>query len=278
MERDNFFRLCALLMEEGTKAVRRCLTTCVQTEYGRLTSFLASKPVRNKLHDLERMGIVNAYQRDILYPNKNPAQDTGEFDITLLTVLHRVIVELHPNLNNRQAVAIREIKKMRNECFAHTTSITLTSVQFSREWNRLEQLLVSLNVTKEDMGYWKTCNLSEEQRRKYLEFVEKLRKNIVLILHDQKEEMACLLEEYLDQCKENNNNTVVKIKEYLEEIKDQPIIFRKKMSTLSEMFNNHTTNEIELSTKNVVECIKNEVSVQLSFSKKTSTKHTNCRM
>ncbi|XP_077988330.1 uncharacterized protein LOC144442831 [Glandiceps talaboti] len=174
-EKTNYARLCRLLIDGGTRALREVFDSIHPPHT--LTNALtqpANKIILNKL----KPKVINRKEWNMLYPMSGIPVSSMNFDITLLTVLLRNICNLQkpktgwdnlPPISNRSKEAdIARIKFYRNKlCHGKTTSVT--EFHFHGYWNDTADALERLGVKRDDIDKLETVSMDSEQEQRYID-------------------------------------------------------------------------------------------------------------
>ena len=170
----NFNRICQLLIDKGSDALRRALH--VMHPAPTLAAALHSH--RKTLQRL-RYNVINPPQWRLLYPAGPP--NSNDFDITLLTILLRNICGLPspatgwkvkpPSTDTSISADILRIKIFRNEVYGHTASAQYDDATFKKFWQEISQTLVKLGIPQQEIDELKVAPLSPEEKS----YIEKLK-------------------------------------------------------------------------------------------------------
>ena len=167
-QKANFTRLCRLLVDKGTEALRTTLDAIHPP---------ANLPVvlnanRKSLLRL-RFKVINGHQWDLLFPPSGNPPDSKTFDVTLLTVLLRNICGLPPPAtgwntmppvaDRSQEANITRIKLFRNQVYAHVSSTLVDDTTFENLWQEISQALVQLKTPQKEIDDLKTGSLSPDE-------------------------------------------------------------------------------------------------------------------
>ena len=171
----NFNRICQLLIEKGSDALRRVL----HVVHPAPTLAAALRSHRKTLRRL-RYNVINPPQWRLLYPAAAPP-NSNEFDITLLTILLRNICGLSspakgwnvipPITDTSISADILRIKILRNEVYGHTAIAQYDDATFEKFWQEISQPLVRLGIPQQEIDELKVAPLSPEEKS----YIEKLR-------------------------------------------------------------------------------------------------------
>ena len=159
-ETTNYARLCRLLVDLGSKALRDTFDKVhpPSTLHGKLlshkpalqplyTGFIGKKKVKK---------VLNPTQWGKLYPVHSPVTSTS-FDITLITVLLRNICgfsppatgwdNLPPPTDISTADDIARVKYYRNTVYGHANQASVDDASFNAYWHEIRKALVRLGGT-----------------------------------------------------------------------------------------------------------------------------------
>ena len=149
-ETTNYARLCRVLVDVGTCALRDCFDAIYlpPTLY---TILAANQPV---LHSCGSRRIINATQWGKLFPAVPASVSSRDFDITLLIILLRNICGLAPPLTGWDALPvttdvsreadIARIKYFRNTVYGHAEQASVDDATFNKHWKEIRDTLVRL--------------------------------------------------------------------------------------------------------------------------------------
>ena len=171
----NFNRICHLLIDKGSDALRRALHVIHPAP----TLAAALHSHRKTLQRL-RYNVINPPQWRLLYPATGPP-NSNDFDITLLTILLRNICGLSspasgwnampPKTDTSTSADILRIKIFRNEVYGHTASAQYDDATFEKLWHEISQPLVKLGIHQQQIDELKVAPLSPEEKS----YIEKLK-------------------------------------------------------------------------------------------------------
>ena len=149
-ETTNYARLCRVLVDVGTCALRDCFDS-ICTPPTLHTVLAASKPA---LQSLRSRRIINATQWGKLFPAIPASVSSKHFDITLLMTLLRNICGLtHPQTgwdvlpattDQSREADIARIKYFRNTVYAHAEHASVDDATFDTHWKEIRNTLVRL--------------------------------------------------------------------------------------------------------------------------------------
>ena len=171
----NFNRICQLLIDKGSDALRRAL----HVKHPPSTLAAALHSHRKTLQRL-RYNVINSPQWRLLYPATGPP-DSNDFDITLLTILLRNICGLPspasgwnampPTTDTSISADILRIKIFRNEVYGHTASAEYDDATFEKLWQEISQPLVKLGIPQQEIDELKVAPLSPGEKS----YIERLK-------------------------------------------------------------------------------------------------------
>ena len=149
-ETTNYARLCRLLVDVGTQALKDTLDV-IHTP-ATLHSVLAAKKLT--LQGLRSRRIINATQWGKLFPVIPSAVSSKTFDITLLTILLRNLEGLPspitgwdtlPAATDMSSEAdIARLKYFRNTVYAHAEQASVDDTTFNAYWQEIRDTLMRL--------------------------------------------------------------------------------------------------------------------------------------
>ena len=171
----NFTRICQLLIDKGTDALRRALHV-IHPAPTLAAALLSHRKTLQRL----RYNVINPPQWRLLYPAAGPP-NSNDFDITLLTILLRNICGLSspvtgwkvmpPTTDTSISADILRIKIFRNEVYGHTAGAQYDDATFEKLWQEISQPLVKLGIPQQDIDELKVAPLSPEEKS----YIEKLK-------------------------------------------------------------------------------------------------------
>ena len=149
-ENANYARLCRLLIDIGTEALRNVFNTIhAPTDLDKILS--SSSPHYTTLKWLEKKGVLNP----TLWGRLSTVS-SAEFDITLLMVLLRNVCglsppvstgswdELPPDSDNSTEANIVRIKYYRNDVYAHASKASVDDLTFNKLWKNISNAIVGI--------------------------------------------------------------------------------------------------------------------------------------
>lgn len=145
-ETTNYARLCRLLVDVGSQALRDTFDEIHPPD--RLYATLSSHPVRAWLESLYKgkHKILNPTQWEKLYPANPSSVSSRSFDITLLMVLLRKISSWNPPaaVDTSIQADIARVKYYRNAVYAHAGQVAIDDLTFDEYWKDIRQTLIQL--------------------------------------------------------------------------------------------------------------------------------------
>ena len=153
-ETTNYARLCRVLVDLGTCALRDCFDA-IFTPPTLHKVLAASQPT---LQSLRSRRIINVTQWGNLFPSTPASVSSTDFDITLLMILFRNICGMAPPLTGWDALPaatdvsreadIARIKYFRNSIYAHADHASIDDATFDEYWKEIRDTLVRLGGVK----------------------------------------------------------------------------------------------------------------------------------
>ena len=149
-ENTNYVRLCRLLIDIGTEALRNVFNA-IHSPANLHKILSSSSPHYATLKWLEKKGLLNP----TLWGKLSTAS-SAEFDITLLMVLLRNVCglsppvstgswdELPPDSDNSTEANIVRIKYYRNDVYAHASKASVDDLTFNKLWKNVSSAIVGL--------------------------------------------------------------------------------------------------------------------------------------
>ena len=153
-ETTNYARLCRLLVELGTSALRDCFDSiCTPPSLHKVLG--ANQPT---LQSLRSKRIINPTQWGRLFPAIPASVSSRDFDITLLMILLRNICGLAPPHTGWDVLPgatdvsreadIARVKYFRNTVYGHAEQAFVDDVTFDTHWKEIQDTLVRLGGEK----------------------------------------------------------------------------------------------------------------------------------
>ena len=164
-ETTNYSRLCRVLVDLGTSALRDCFDS-ICTPPTLHTVLAANQPI---LQNLRSRRIINATQWGKLFPAIPTSVSSKNFDITLLMTLLRNICGLAPPMTGWDVLPaatdtsceadIARVKYFRNVVYAHAEHASVDDSEFQRHWKDIRDTLVRLGGVNYEVKvcYYSCC-------------------------------------------------------------------------------------------------------------------------
>ena len=151
-ETTNYARLCRLLVDIGSQALRDTFDG-IHPPAGLCSVLAPGTLTHNTLQSLKNR-ILNPTQWALLYPAVSSSVSSKDFDITLLMVLLRNICNLTQpatgwdNLplsgDTSTEANIARVRFFRNTVYGHATKASVDNVTFNNQWLEIKNVLVGL--------------------------------------------------------------------------------------------------------------------------------------
>ena len=154
-ENTNYARLCRLLIDIGTEALRNIFNG-IHSPANLHKILSSSSPLYTTLQWLRKRGVLNP----TLW-GKLSALSSAEFDITLLMVLLRNVCglsppvstgnwdELPPDADHSTEANIVRIKYFRNDVYAHASKASVDDATFNQLWKNISNAIIGLESGKD---------------------------------------------------------------------------------------------------------------------------------
>ena len=184
-ETTNYARLCRLLVDVGTQALRDTLDA-IHAPANLHAVLAANKPT---LQDLRKSRIISATQWGKLFPLIPSSVSSRDFDITLLTVLLRNVSGLSspktgwdalPAVTDMSREAdISRVKYFRNTVYAHAEKASVDGTTFNAYWQDIRDTLVRLGGVRyrAAIGILETECLDPEIENHYKQLLSEWKKD-----------------------------------------------------------------------------------------------------
>ena len=153
-ETTNFIRLCRLIVDIGTQALRDTFDAFHPPS----TLHKALAGNEGKLRILRASKVINATQWGTLFPVDPSLVSSAHFDITLLMVLLRKLCGLPPPAKGwdklpaetevRREADIARVKYYRNTVYGHAECASVDDAAFNAYWGDIRDTLVRLGGVK----------------------------------------------------------------------------------------------------------------------------------
>lgn len=183
-ENVNYARLCRLLLDCGTKALRESFKRFFTP--GSLQGFLARPSVYSSLQALFRKRVLHYSHWSRLYPIPPSSPSLEDFDVTLLMVLLRNTCGLaspatgwdslpSPSDMSLEANIVR-IKWYRNRVYGHAVEASVDDVTFNALWEDISRALMGLGVEEHTIKVLRKESMDPEIKQYYEQLLAEYRK------------------------------------------------------------------------------------------------------
>ncbi|XP_068687308.1 NLR family CARD domain-containing protein 3-like isoform X2 [Montipora foliosa] len=216
-ETTNYARLCRLLVDMGTQALRETFDRIHPPN--NLHKILSG--AHPTLQSLRTKGILNPTQWGKLYPTVPSSVSSASFDITLLMVLLRNICsfsppastgswdKLPPSYDNSTEANIARIKYYRNGVYGHASQASVDDVTFNMLWHDISNTLLALGsgtIYANAISRLKTECMDPDFEENYRELLKQWKKD-----DDNTKETLEELKEMLKQLKSDEDSIKYKL-------------------------------------------------------------------
>ncbi|XP_028517235.1 uncharacterized protein LOC114575831 [Exaiptasia diaphana] len=203
-ENTNFARLCKLLIDGGTHALRVIFDA--KHPPHDLKKHLMDSRIHNILKNLKAKKLLRPEQWNRLYPSVGSATSTG-FDITLLSLLLRNICNLPTPVkgwNEEPATGsvnveddVVRLRLYRNNLYGHISEPALSNADFNKYWNDIETVLLRHGVNKTAIDSLKTQSFEPEDEDYYIKCLKEwITDEADRVIHEVKESEKRVLDEF----------------------------------------------------------------------------------
>ena len=184
-ETTNYARLCRLLVELGTQALRVTFDSIHAP--ANLHAVLAGR--KTVLQSLRSKKIINPTQWGKLFPSISSSVSSASFDITLLMVLLRNICglvapatgwdDLPTATDLSREADIARIKFFRNTVYAHAQHASVDDTTFNSQWRAIRESMVRLGGLqyRTAINRLETECMDPETKQHYTELLEQWKKD-----------------------------------------------------------------------------------------------------
>ena len=159
-ETTNYARLCHLLVDVGTQALRDTFDRVYPP--ADLHEVLTHPPVHPALQSLRKKRILNPTQWRKLYPTISSSLSSANFDFTLLVLLLKSICGLSPPTSGWESpppaedtskeANIARLQFYRNAVYSHGNQVLVDDQTFNSYWVEISNVLVGLGGEKSNYG------------------------------------------------------------------------------------------------------------------------------
>ena len=175
-ETTNYARLCRLLVDGGTKALRYTFDK-FHSPANLFNVLKAGSAEHSTLQSIRKRKIINATQWGKLYPSPPSSVTSKDFDITLLLVLLRNICclaapatgwdSLPPASDTSVEAIIARVKYYRNSVYGHASQASVDDPTFNSLWQDISAALVALGVDAAAITKLKTEAMDSDTETHY---------------------------------------------------------------------------------------------------------------
>ncbi|XP_020907488.1 NACHT, LRR and PYD domains-containing protein 12-like [Exaiptasia diaphana] len=201
-ENTNFARLCKLLIDGGTHALRVIFDAKYPPHD--LKKHLMDSRIHNILKNLKAKKLLRPEQWNRLYPSVGMATSTG-FDITLLSLLLRNICNLPTPVkgwNEEPATGsvnveddVVRLRLYRNNLYGHISEPALSDADFNKYWKKIEIVLLRHGVNKTSIDSLKSQSFDQEDEDYYIKCLKEwITDEADRVIHEVKESEKRVLE------------------------------------------------------------------------------------
>ena len=183
----NYARLCRLLVDGGTKALRHTFDK-LHSPVNLFDVLKAGSSHHSTLQSLKKKRTSNDTQWVKLYPSPHSSITSGDFDITLLMVLLRNVCglaapatgwdSLPPALDSSVEANIARVKYYRNTVYGHASQASVDDPTFNSLWRDISAALIALGVDAAAIAKLKTETMDPDTEKHYSEAKERKEDNI----------------------------------------------------------------------------------------------------
>ena len=206
-ETTNYARLCRLLVDGGTKALRYTFDK-FHSPANLFNVLKAGSAEHSTVQSLRKKKIINATQWGKLYPSPPSSVTSKDFDITLLMVLLRNICglaapttgwdSLPPASDTSVEANIARVKYYRNSVYGHASQASVDNPTFNSLWQGVSAALIVLGVDAAAIRKLKTETMDPDTEEHFRELLKEWKKDEENI-KDQLDRMQGIISSVLDK-------------------------------------------------------------------------------
>ena len=184
-ETTNYARLCRLLVDVGSQALRNKFDS-IHPPAG-LHGVLTKPPVHPILQTLRKKRILNPTQWAKLYPPSPSSVSSKDFDVTLLMLLLRNVCgliapttgwdNLPPAGDTSAEANIARVKYYRNHVYGHASQASVDDATFNSYWQDISNALVGLGADATAINKLKTESMDPVIEKHYQELLREWKKD-----------------------------------------------------------------------------------------------------
>ena len=182
-ETTNFARLCRLIVDVGSHALRNIFDS-IHPPAGLHVVLTASQTI---LRTLRARRILTATQWGKLYPSSPSSVSSRDFDITLLMLLLRNICGLIPpatgwdslplDADTSAEANIARVKYYRNHVYGNASQASVDDATFNAYWQEISNALVGLGADAAAINTLKTQSMDPVSEKHYQELLRECKKD-----------------------------------------------------------------------------------------------------
>ena len=182
-ETTNFARLCRLIVDVGSHALRNIFDS-IHPPAGLHVVLTASQTI---LRTLRARRILTATQWGKLYPSSPSSVSSRDFDITLLMLLLRNICGLIPpatgwdslplDADTSAEANIARVKYYRNHVYGNASQASVDDATFNAYWQEISNALVGLGADAAAINTLKTQSMDPFIEKHYQELLRECKKD-----------------------------------------------------------------------------------------------------
>ena len=182
-ETTNFARLCRLIVDVGSHALRNIFDS-IHPPAGLHVVLTASQTI---LRTLRARRILTATQWGKLYPSSLSSVSSRDFDITLLMLLLRNICGLIPpatgwdslplDADTSAETNIARVKYYRNHVYGNASQASVDDATFNAYWQDISNALVGLGADAAAINTLKTQSMDPVIEKHYQELLRECKKD-----------------------------------------------------------------------------------------------------
>ena len=197
-ETTNFSRLCRLLVDVGSQALRDKFNS-IHPPPG-LHGVLTKPPAHLKLQTLRKERILNSTQWAKLYPPTSSIS-SDDFDVTLLMLLLRNICGLTPPATGWDSLPpatdtsaeanIARLKYYRNQVYGHANHASVDDPTFHSYWQDISNALVGLGADGAVIKMLKTESMDPVIEKHYQGLLREWKEDNIKDSLDEIEGIVC---------------------------------------------------------------------------------------
>ena len=182
-ETTNFARLCRLIVDVGSHALRNIFDS-IHPPAGLHVVLTASQTI---LRTLRAKRILTATQWGKLYPSSPSSVSSKDFDITLLNLLLRNICclippitgwdNLPPSADTSAEANIARFNYFRNHVYGNASQASVDDATFNTYWQDISSALVRLGADAAAINTLKTQSMDPVIEKHYRELLRECKKD-----------------------------------------------------------------------------------------------------